>query len=122
MLYKTIFVPVDLIICNLKSMSRTLGDMQLGKTSYSKGTPLCVFYIKEGEFQGKFILKDGYHRLFEQLLTGSSDVEVYVDEEGLFSDCLYKVEEIFKIDASLKYGGLEGLAEEEKLKEIFNFL
>lgn len=122
MLQQTITISVDLIACDRSSMFNTLGDMQRGKISYSGSKPLGVFYVTEGKFKGKYVLKDGYHRLFALLLTGKKEVNVFVDEVGDYSSCLYSVNQLFSIDASLRYSGLEDLADEEILEDVFAFL
>lgn len=122
MLQQTISISVDLIACDRNSMFNTMRDMQRGKISYSGSKPLDVFYVTEGKFKGKFVLKDGYHRLFALLLTGKKEVNVFVDEMGDYSNCLYSVTQLFTIDAGMTYSGLEDLADEEILEEIFPFL
>lgn len=122
MLYKIITIPIDLIACDRSSFFNTMKDMQKGKVSYSGSKPIDVFFVTDGKFKDKYIIKDGYHRFFALLLKGKKEVDVYIDEEGDYLNCYYAINQLFSIDMGLKYSGLEDLADESILEDIFPFL
>jgi len=101
------------------SLVVTMRNINSGKPSFTRG-PLEVFAITEGKLKGKYLLTDGHHRLFSQVLKGEKkvDVVIYEGNSGSTSDTPYEVpEKPFKFTNS-KYGGLENLADDEVLKDL----
>jgi hypothetical protein len=82
MLYQTISIHIDQIACDRNSLFKTMQDMQNGKISYSGSKPLDIFFVSEGKYKDKYVLKDGYHRLFALMLQGKKEIQVFVDEIG----------------------------------------
>lgn len=114
-------VDISDFLISRKALMTTMRNINGGKPSFSRG-PLEVFEITEGKYKGKYMLTDGFHRLFALLLKGNKkvDIIVYEGNSGSTSDTPYEVPtDIFKFTNS-KYGGLENLADEEVLKDLLN--
>lgn len=103
---QSLTIPIELIACDRNSMFKTMNDVEQGKLSYSGNNPLEVFFITEGYFNGKYLLQDGYHRLFIELLKGKKEVEIYIANSGSYSACDYAVYNLLEITPSSKYNGL----------------
>ena len=106
------------ILVERDSIFKTLGDIGAGRTSKTKG-PLDVFHLTEGENKGKYLLQDGFHRLFMLLLNHEENIKVNVVGSGGPWNTDYATPmKPFDIDPSLTYMGLEDLADEEILEEL----
>lgn len=96
----------------------TMTDIEEGRPSKSRG-PLKVYHLSEGEHKGRYLLSDGYHRLFILLLNHKTkvDVDIIGYGDGVNKDIPipYKT---FSIDPSLKFMGLEDLADEDILEDL----
>lgn len=112
-------IDISKFLISRESMMLTMRNISGGKPSLTRG-PLEVFEITEGTHKGHFLLTDGHHRLFAEVLKGHKkvDVVVYEGNSGSTSDTPYAVPTTaFKFTNS-KYGGLENLADEEVLKDL----
>jgi len=108
------------ILIDRHSIYKTMGDIEHNRTSRSKG-PLSVFHLISGENKGRYLLEDGFHRLFILLLKHQTRVKVNIIGAGSSSGTdLATPIKPFKIDPNLKYMGLEDLADEDILDELAN--
>jgi hypothetical protein len=108
------------------SLYRAFDDCERGKCSHTKG-PVEVFPLRSE--QGKYQLFDGYHRLIEYLtarkhLKNNHTIPVkIVDKEWVRKTYSIAPEgDRWEYDGSLKYGGLEDLADEEIIDDLANQL
>lgn len=96
----------------------TMTDIEEGRTSRSSG-PLKVYHLSEGEHKGRYLLADGYHRLFVFLLNHKTKVDVDVIGYGGGANTDIAIPyKTFSIDPSLKFMGLEDLADEDILEDL----
>ncbi len=106
------------ILIGRSAIYDTMTDIEEGRPSRSTG-PLKVYHIIEGEHKGRYLLADGYHRLFVLLLNHKTkiDVDIIGYGDGRNTDIAIPYKN-FSIDPSLKFMGLEDLADEEILEDL----
>ena len=110
--------PFDLSLDNLVAHRDALFDAYehcayRGKCSKSSG-PIVVVETEDGKYQ----LIDGYHRLIEHLLDrgGASPLRAIIGGEGSGEYAIARGGERWLGDASMRYGNLEDLTDEETLE------
>jgi hypothetical protein len=109
-------IPVDNLLVSRRSMFGTMQDFEDGKSSRTTG-PLEVWKMEDGSLQ----LINGYHRLFQSLLMGCKKVTIQIVGEG-YTDYWTKTSSTdkFHFDTNLKFGGLEDLADDDILIDLYD--
>jgi hypothetical protein len=107
----------DLLI-ERSSIFKTMTDIEQGRGTRTEGE-ISVFHLTEGKNKGKYLVEDGYHRLFLLLLGHQTKIKVNITGYGseINTDLATPLKPL-KINPSLKYMGLEDLADVEILEEL----
>jgi len=116
---KILTIPIGDILVSREAMWGAFNNVDSGRVSKTESDILEVWKIEDE----RLLLVDGLHRFVELLLKGVKQVKVDIVGEG-YSDYWatpYPGKE-FEVNSSLKYGGLEDLADEEILDDLYNKL
>jgi len=107
----------DLLI-ERSSIFKTMTDIEQGRGTRTKGI-ISVFHLTEGKNKGKYLVEDGYHRLFILLLDHQTKIKANITGYGseINTDLASPLKPL-KINPSLKYMGLEDLADAEILDDL----
>lgn len=109
-------VPLERLLMHRSSMFRTMQDAQANRGTRTTG-PVMVAPVNDN-----FLLFDGYHRVFENMLQGADSVLARVHPVALSTYSVPEERDRLKYDSRLRYKGLENLADESILKDIRKIL
>jgi len=110
----------DLLI-ERSSIFKTMTDIEQGRGTRTEGA-ISVFHLTKGKNKGKYLVEDGYHRLFLLLLGHQTKIKAKITGygSGISTDLAIPLNPL-KINPSLKYMGLEDLADVEILEDLKTF-
>lgn len=106
-------IPLSDLIISRDSLFKAMNDISRGRVSKTQD----LIHVWENE--NKYQLVDGYHRVFEYILSNQKSVQAEVIGRG-YSDYWATVhpEQQFQYNPNTPYHGLEDLADEEILEEL----
>lgn len=113
--YDLIEFDLSELLLSRRSLLGVLNNFIDGRKSKSLNKPLNIWKLDNG----KFFLTDGYHRVFEYLLSNKLKQNIIIVGEG-YSDYYAepKGDNIFRVDKSLQFNGLENIIDINILKSL----
>lgn len=113
--YDLVEVDLSELLLSKRSLLGVLNNFIDGRKSKSLNKPLNVWKSDSG----RYFLTDGYHRVFEYLLSDELKQNIIIVGEG-YSDYYAepKGDNIFKVDKSLQFNGLENIIDIGILKSL----
>ena len=117
---QVIEIPFANLIISRNSLFRAMQDVEKGRTSKTVNSPIEVWGLEGNQ---NYQLTDGYHRVFVYLIFGSKSVQAEIIGRG-YSDywTIATLHDRFQYNPTLKFQGLENLADEEILEDLKNKL
>lgn len=106
-------VPVQRLIISRRSLFGAMTNWSAGRRSRTDG-PISIWITEDD----KYLLVDGYHRVFEALIKGESILDVEVVGDGYTNYWVTPRPDDYFTYQATKYSGLEDLAEVDILDEL----